>query len=265
MGAFFDIDNTMLRGSSMFYMAIGLTARGFFRWSQVADFAGKQLKYVLSGEDIADMTAIIEQAQTLVRGRAVADVIAIGEEIFEQFMAPRIRPGTLARANEHLDRGDQVWLVSATGQELAEMFAGHLGLTGALGTRSEVRDGVYTGRLSGPAMHGPAKADAIRELAAREGLDLAGSFAYADSANDIPMLGLVGNPVAVNPDRELRAHARREGWNVLEYRRGRRMTRIGGLVVLGVSAAAIGIAITRHASRRVSGQYPGPGVGQPVG
>ena len=108
-----------------------------------------------------------------------------------------------------------MWLVSAAPVELASLIARKLELTGALGTVSEIVDGIYTGQLAGAPLHGPAKAEAVRALAEREDLDLAICAAYSDSSNDIPMLSLVGQPVAINPDATLRRHARAMGWHVV--------------------------------------------------
>ena len=142
-------------------------------------------------------------------------------------MAHRIWPGTRALAQLHLDQGQRVWLVTAAPIEIAQIIARRLGLTGALGTVAEHRDGVYTGQLVGDMLHGPAKAEAIKALAAREGLDLAACSAYSDSFNDLPMLTLVGDPCAINPDHKLRAHAREQGWRIRDYRTGRKAARVG--------------------------------------
>ena len=126
-------------------------------------------------------------------------------------MAHRIWPGTRALAQMHLDQGQRVWLVTAAPVEIARIIARRLGLTGALGTVSEHVDGVYTGRLVGDMLHGPAKAEAVAALAEREGLDLSRCSAYSDSYNDLPMLTLVGDPCVINPDARLRDHARAAG------------------------------------------------------
>ena len=120
------------------------------------------------------------------------EIVALGEEIYDELMAERIWSGTRALAQLHLDAGQRVWLVTATPVELASIIARRLGFTGALGTVSEIVDGVYTGRLVGEPLHGPAKAEAVRALADREGLDLARCSAYSDSINDLPMLTAVG-------------------------------------------------------------------------
>lgn len=225
--AFFDIDNTVMRGASLFHVARGLAARRLLRGGEVAEFAWKQGKFLLSGsENLQDMKEVTEAALSFVKGRRVEDVVAFGEEIFEERMLQKLWPGTLAMAQDHLDQGQRVWLVSATPVEIAQLLAQRLGLTGALGTVAETRDGVYTGRLLGHPLHGPTKAEAVRALAAREGLELERCSAYSDSANDIPLLSLVGFPCAVNPDRRLARHARKQGWQIRDYRRRSRVRRL---------------------------------------
>jgi HAD superfamily hydrolase (TIGR01490 family) len=234
--AFFDIDNTVMRGASMFHIARGLARRQLFRAGEVADFAWKQTKFVLSGsENLDDMREATEAALQFVKGRRVKDVLAFGEEIFEERMMQKLWPGTLAMAQEHLDQGQRVWLVSATPVELASIIADRLGLTGALGTVAEIIDGVYTGRLVGLPLHGPAKAEAVSALAAREELDLSRCSAYSDSSNDIPLLSIVGFPCAVNPDRRLGEHARTHGWQVRDYRRRTRVRNIRRPLMLGAA------------------------------
>jgi phosphoserine phosphatase len=142
-----------------------------------------------------------------------------------------------------------VWLVTATPVEVASVIADRLGLTGALGTVAESHDGVYTGRLVGEILHGEAKAEAVRALARREGLDLDRCAAYSDSANDVPMLSLVGQPTAVNPDARLRAYARKHGWAVRDYRTGRKAARVGVPAAAGLGALT-GLVLALLAARR---------------
>jgi phosphoserine phosphatase len=146
-----------------------------------------------------------------------------------------------------------VWLVTAAPVELASIVARRLGLTGALGTVSEIENGIYTGRLVGEPLHGPAKAEAVRALAGAENLDLSLCAAYSDSANDIPILSLVGHPYAINPDSRLRKHARAEGWRLRDYRTGRKAVRIGLPAAAGMGAVAggvlAGVAIRRRSAR----------------
>lgn len=152
-----------------------------------------------------------DSALSIVKGHRVAELQSIGEEIYDEYMAERIWPGTRALAQAHLDAYQKVWLVTAAPVEIAQVIARRLGLTGALGTVAESVDGVYTGKLVGEPLHGPAKAEAVRALAAAEGLDLSRCAAYSDSHNDIPMLSLVGHPYAINPDTKLRKHAHAAG------------------------------------------------------
>jgi phosphoserine phosphatase len=151
-------------------------------------------------------------------------------------MADKVYGGTVALARAHLDAGQRVWLVTATPVELAQLIARRLQLTGALGTVAEVKDGEYTGRLVGEPLHGPAKAAAIRSLAAREGLDLSRCAAYSDSANDIPMLSAVGHPMALNPDPELKAHAEEHGWAIKDVRTGRKVAKVAIPAAAGTGA-----------------------------
>lgn len=242
--AFFDVDNTIMRGSSLFHLAVGLARRKFFSPRDLAGFAVKQLKFVLSGsEDVEDMASATEAALSFVEGRRVDDLVAWGEEIFDDAMTDKLIPGSLALAQAHLDAGEEVWLVTATPVELATTIANRLGLTGALGTVAEVRNGVYTGRLDGPPLHGLAKAEAIRALAVRENLDLSRCSAYSDSSNDIPMLSSVGNPVAVNPDPVLRAHARENDWKIRDFRAREQVKKYALPAAAGAGGIAAGIAV----------------------
>jgi HAD superfamily hydrolase (TIGR01490 family) len=240
--AFFDLDNTMMRGASIYYFARGLAARKLFSARDLARFAWGQVSFRLSGEKRDHMDAARETALTFVAGHKVSEIRSLGEEIYDELMADRIWEGTRNLAQRHLDAGQRVWLVTATPADLAEIIAVRLGFTGALGTVAESVDGTYTGRLVGELLHGPAKEAAITALADREGLDLARCSAYSDSFNDLPMLSLVGYPNAVNPDSELRAHARRAGWPVHDFRTGRKATMIALPVAAGAGAIAGGVA-----------------------
>jgi len=243
--AFFDVDNTVMRGASIFHLARGLAKRKFFTVREVGDFAWKQAKFVVNGsEDLEDMASATEAGLAFVQGKRVDDVVSLGEEIFDELMARKLWPGTLALAQGHLDRGQRVWLVTATPVELASIIAERLGLTGALGTVSEIEHGVYTGKLVGAPLHGKAKAEAVRALAEREGLDLVRCTAYSDSANDVPMLSIVGRAVAVNPDGALRKHARAVGWEIHDYRRSRMNRRyyVPGMVAVA-AAAGVGVGV----------------------
>lgn len=249
--AFFDVDNTMMMGASIFHFARGLAARKFFTTTDLIGFAWQQLKFrVVGRENDYGTTTGRDTALSFVAGRPVAEIVALGEEIYDELMADRIWSGTRDLAQKHLDAGQRVWLVTATPVELARIIARRLGLTGALGTVAESVDGYYTGRLVGEILHGPAKAHAVRALAAREGLDLRRCTAYSDSINDLPMLSTVGKAVAVNPDSELREIAKERGWDIYDFRTGRKAARIGVPSVLGAGAVAGAVAAAVAYRRR---------------
>ncbi|MCW2496121.1 MAG: HAD-superfamily subfamily hydrolase [Jatrophihabitans sp.] len=240
--AFFDVDNTMMVGASIFHFAKGMAARNFFSWRDLVTFSLKQARLRVVGERHGDMHSTRESALAFVAGKVVADIVLLGEEIYDEELADRIWSGTYALAQAHLDEGRRVWLVTATPVELATIIARRLKLTGALGTVAEAKDGVYTGRLVGEVLHGEAKAHAVQALADREGLDLAKCSAYSDSINDVPLLSLVGHAVAVNPDSALRAEAKQRGWEIRDFRTGRKAARIGIPSALGIGAIGGGVA-----------------------
>jgi HAD superfamily hydrolase (TIGR01490 family) len=249
--AFFDIDNTMMQGASIYYLARGLASRRYFTAKDLLRFALQQARFRLSAEHSGDMSQAREAALAFVAGRSVAELSALSEEIFDEFMAERIWTGTLALARQHQEAGQRVWLITAAPVELGDVISRRLGLTGAIGTVAEIVDGVYTGRLVGDLMHGPAKAEAVHQLAEAEGLDLTRCAAYSDSVNDLPMLQSVGRAVAVNPDSALRNEARRRGWEVRDFRTGRKAAKIAVPAALGVGVV-IGAVIAAAAikSRR---------------
>ena len=248
--AFFDVDNTVMQGASIFHFALGLHRRKFFTTRDILGAAYKQAYFRFVGvEDPEHVADARNSALSFIAGHTVTELEELGEEIFDEAMAHRIWPGTRALAQMHLDQGQRVWLVTAAPIEIARIIARRLGLTGALGTVAEHVDGVYTGQLVGDMLHGPAKAEAIKALAAREGLDLDRCSAYSDSANDLPMLSLVGDPVAINPDASLRTHARKHGWRIRDYRTGRKAAR-AGLIVGALAGAAGGSVAAATALRR---------------
>jgi HAD superfamily hydrolase (TIGR01490 family) len=240
--AFFDVDNTMLVGASIFHFAKGMAARKFFTWRDLVRFTARQTRLRLRGESHGDLHTARESALAFVAGKKVDEIVALGEEIYDEEIADKIWSGTHALAVQHLDSGHRVWLVTATPVELATIIASRLKLTGALGTIAESENGVYTGRLVGDVLHGEAKAHAVQALAASVGLDLSLCSAYSDSINDIPMLSMVGHAVAVNPDSALRAEAKARGWEIRDFRSGRRAARVGFTAALGLGAAAGGVA-----------------------
>ncbi|WP_445228193.1 HAD family hydrolase [Corynebacterium sp. H78] len=242
--AFFDVDNTLVQGASIFLFGAGLARRGFFKRGELAGMAWKQLKFRISGlENPDDVAKAREQALEFIKGHRVDETVALAEEIFDDKIGDRLYGETRELAELHLQAGQEVWLVTATPVQLAQIIAKRMGLTGALGTVAEVdENGLFTGRLVGDILHGEGKMHAVAALAASSGLDLQRCTAYSDSANDVPMLTMVGTAVAVNPDRRLRRIAAERGWAVRDYRKLRtatiRAVRYGAIGTLASIAAA---------------------------
>ncbi|MBD7920061.1 HAD-IB family hydrolase [Cellulomonas sp. Sa3CUA2] len=255
VAAFFDVDNTIIRGASSFHLAVGLYRRGFFRNFDLVRFAVQQARYRVFGEDREQIDELRTRALDIMRGRSVAEVTAIAEDVYDEVLSLRIYPGTRALLDAHLAEGHAVWLVTATPVEIGELIARRLGASGALGTVAEHENGFYTGRLVGDLLHGEAKASAVRALALREGYDLRACHAYGDSTNDVPILSTVGHPCAINPDGRLRRHAAEVGWPVREFRSRRRQARRGvnaaSLAGLAWAVAVVVRAVSRSIRRRV--------------
>lgn len=238
--AFFDLDNTVIQGAALFHIAKGLYRRGFFPTRVILRGLWLQAYFrVVGTENAGHMNEARDSALSFIAGHTVDELAEAGQEIYAESIRRRIWPGTRALAQQHLDAGQPVWLVTAAPFEVATIIAERLGLTGALGSVPESVDGIYTGRLQGDLLHGEAKAEAVRRLAATQELDLARCFAYSDSANDLPMLALVGHPCAVNPDRRLARHAGDRGWRIRDFRTRRKAMRLG-LVGAGATSAAAG-------------------------
>ncbi|MDS1271910.1 HAD-IB family hydrolase [Lipingzhangella sp. LS1_29] len=250
--AFFDVDNTLLRGASIYHFARGLAARDLFTTRDLTRFAWGQLVFRLTGtEQRAHINAAREAALAFVAGHRVSELVELCEDIYEDSMSDRIWSGARTLVERHRAAGHNVWLVTATPVELADILARRLGLTGALGTVAESVDGVYTGRLIGDLLHGPAKAEAVAALSARTRLDLSTCAAYSDSYNDLPLLSMVGHPNAVNPDPELYRHARMMGWPVHEFRRHRATLRVGlPAAAAGAVAGGLTVGLVRRWRRR---------------
>jgi phosphoserine phosphatase len=180
-----------------------------------------------------------------IAGQRVVDLARLGPDTLAGIL-PRVYPDTLRAAYAHQDAGRPAYILTAASQELADVLARVLILDGGIGTRSEVREGVYTGRPAGPFVYGEGKAEALREVAAREGIDLSASYAYTDSASDLPMLHAVGHPVAVNPDARLERIAREEGWQIMRFDKLARRLRIAaGAALVGAVGGGGGYAFAR--------------------
>lgn len=214
--AFFDLDRTLLRRSSTLALAPAFHRHGVITRTQVAKAAFWQLLFVVRGASRERVRAASEEGLMLLRGYTPARMQTLVAESLETVLRPLVYDEPLRLLERHRGQGEPSYIVSAALQEVVDAIAGDLGFDGALGTICEVREGVYTGR-SIRSLHGENKAAAVRELAQGEGIDLAASTAYSDSHTDLPFLEVVGNPVAVNPDRRLRRVAATHGWPVLHF------------------------------------------------
>jgi len=250
--AFFDLDRTLMQGSSAFQFGRAAFKAGLIGRRQLVADAWANLRFRLRGATDADTHALRDRISASLEGTRVRDLERLGADVLAGVL-PRIYPQMLAIAHEHQDAGRRVYIVTAASQELAGMLAQVLALDGAIGSQfSEVKDGVYTGRPTGLFIYRSDKARAIEELARRERIDLSGSYAYSDSGSDLPMLRVVGHPVAVNPDQELARVAREQGWEILRFDRlGRRLKAV---VALAGAAAAGGIGSAAIAARTRPGR-----------
>jgi HAD superfamily hydrolase (TIGR01490 family) len=253
VAAFFDVDNTILRGASVFYLGVGLYRWGFLSVRDILTMVRLNLRYLLFGESHSGVEAARTSSLEAIKGRPVAQMAAVAEQVWDEVLAGRVYPGTKELLDRHLAQGHEVWLISASPTMVVDLIAARVGATGALGTIAESENGYFTGHLEGGLLHGPAKADAAIMLAHQRSIDLAASYAYGDSANDIPILSLVGNPTGINPDRRLRRYCRDHRWPVREFRDKRRAVRrsvrtayrVGAVWAAWVIAQRVGRAL-RH-------------------
>jgi HAD superfamily hydrolase (TIGR01490 family) len=240
-----------MSGSSGFFWARAAARAGMISRRRLALDAWENVKFRLRGSTDASTDKVMTRVGAMLEGRAARDFRRLGPQVLAGVL-PRLYPQMLEIAWAHQDAGRRVYIVTAATQDTAEMIAHVLGFDGGLGTPvAEVVDGHYTGRAGGPFTYREGKAEAIRELAAREDIDLAASWAYTDSESDLPMLRLVGHPVAVNPDAELARVAREEGWEVLRFDRlGGRLKMLGGLTAATLLGAAGATARRKVGTRR---------------
>lgn len=215
--AFFDVDNTLMRGTSLFQLGREAWNKKVITMRDIAPFVWHQMRFIRKGENMGHLKTAREKALELSSGKQRSEIIELAEGIWQERIQRRLYPGTVELTQEHISKGHEVWLVSATPWEIGDLIARKLGLTGAIGTRIRHEDGVYTGELDGEVMHHEHKAEAAKELALKAGADLSQSWAYSDSRNDIPLLELVGNPVVVNPDPILAHHAHQNEWPILRF------------------------------------------------
>ena len=217
--AFFDVDNTILRGSSSFLFGKSAFERKFFSRKDFWRFAWHQFVFIWKGENNTKLSALKDRALSLVEGQRVSDLQELVDEVYEKHIKLKLWPETVRLAKDHIKQGREVWLVTAAPQELGDVIAHELGLTGAIGTKVERKNGILTGKLVGKPIHGAEKRKALKALAKDRNLSLKRSYAYSDSQNDLPMLTAVGHPVAVNPDKILTRYAKAADWPIYDFKK----------------------------------------------
>jgi HAD superfamily hydrolase (TIGR01490 family) len=247
--AFFDLDKTLMAGSSGIFFARAAYETGMISRARLVRDAYENLRYRLRGSTDDRADDVRRRVAEMIAGVHVRELQRLSPRVLAGVL-PRLYPQMLARAYGHQDAGMPVYILTAASQEMADLLAHVLAFDGGLGSRSEIVNGRYTGRPAGPFNYREGKVLSMRELSAREGIDLAASYAYSDSESDLPMLRIVGHPVVVNPDPDLRRIAAEEGWEVLHLDRlGRRLKLLAALAAAAALGGA-GRAVRGHVGAR---------------
>ena len=249
--AFFDLDRTIIGGSSLFTFGWVAYRNGMVPTRQLVRDTASALTFKMSGASDDKTETVKNRVLEAIEGVPVATFTDVADEVIPKLLHD-VRREARGLIDLHADAGRSTYIVSASPVEIVGRFADEMEMTGGIGTVSEIVDGVYTGQLAAPFCYGQGKADAIVAVASAEGYDLTQSYAYTDSAGDLPMLEIVGHPVAVNPDRALEAIAYHRGWPIVEFSRTRkkvvkRTTAVTGAVALALSTYALG---RRHGKKR---------------
>ena len=245
--AFFDLDKTLMAGSSGMPFARVAMRHGVVSRRQLFSWGVEHLRYRLRGTTDERTTDVLRQARELIAGVPARDIERMNPEVMAAVL-PRVYPQMLQEVHRHQDAGRATFIISAAGNGVVEPLARVLGMDGGIGTKYEIDGGgAFTGRFDGPFVYGPGKVEAMEAFAASHDIDLAESYAYSDSLSDLPMLRAVGNPVAVNPDPALAELARAEGWQTMRFERlGRRLVAI----VVTLLAMIAGLGGSRIAAGR---------------
>jgi len=247
--AFFDLDRTLMAGSSGFHWARAAYRAGLVSRGRLAADAWENLKFRLRGSTDEATDAVRERVGKMIAGQRVRDLGRLAPQVLAGVL-PRLYPQMLRVAYDHQDAGRRVYICTAASQEMADMMAHVLDFDGALGSRSEIVDGHYTGRPGGPFAYREGKAQLMRELAAEQGIDLEASYAYSDSESDLPMLRAVGHPVAVNPDSALARLAREEGWEILRFDTLGRRLKVAAALIAFTAVGGAGAGARRRLALR---------------
>ena len=253
--AFFDLDKTIIAGSSALAFSRSFRREGMITRRAVLRSGYAQLLLVLSGADASTMDSLRRRITALCAGWEVAQVRSVVAETLHEIVEPLVYAEATALIAEHQAAGDEVVVLSASGQEVVEPIAAMVGADRCLASRMRVENGRYTGEVEF-YLYGEEKARAARDIAAARGYRLADCRAYSDSITDLPLLEAVGHPTVVNPDRALRRVALERGWPVLTFTapvplgvRPRRAVSAAGIVAATAVIGAVW-AGTRRSRRR---------------
>jgi HAD superfamily hydrolase (TIGR01490 family) len=249
--AFFDLDKTLMAGSSGMVFARVANRKGFVPRGQLAKWGWDHLRYRLRGSSDEQTTALLEVAKGVFAEIPEREVERMGPEVLAGIL-PRIYPQMLDEVHRHQDEGRATFIVSAAGNDMVKLLAGVLGMEGGIGTRWAVGgDGKFTGEMEGPFVYGDGKVVAMEQFSEKHDIDLAESWAYSDSVSDLPMLRAVGNAVVVNPDGPLLEIARQEGWEVMRFEKlGRKLAIAGATALAALAGGAAASASKRRNSHR---------------
>src|SRR6059058_264668 len=256
--AFFDLDKTLMAGSSGIFFARAAYETGMISRGRLARDAWENLRFRLRGSTDSRADDVRKRVGKMIAGVRVRDMQRLSPRILAGVL-PRLYPQMLARAYAHQDAGVPVYILTAASQEMADLLAHVLAFDGGLGSRSEIVDGRYTSRPAGPFNYREGRVLSMRELALREGIDLGASYAYSDSESDLPMLRAVGHPVVVNPDADLRRIALAEGWEIVHLDRLGRRLKVLAALGAGTALASLGRVVRERATAASSPSRPARG------
>jgi HAD superfamily hydrolase (TIGR01490 family) len=251
--AFFDLDRTLISGASPFYFGVAAWRNKMIPTGELLTDAFNALWFRMAGASDEKSQAVRDRILHAVEGAEQADLLSLNEEIIPQLLA-KVRPESRGLVDMHHEAGRDTYIVSASPIELVDPLAHALGMTGGIATESEVADGIYTGRLAGPFVYGDGKTEAIAKLSAERGYDLRLSYAYSDSVSDLPMLELVGHPVAVNPDRALESVAHQRGWPTVVFSRQKKRVIKSTTAVSGAAGLAAGTYLIGRRHGRIQSE-----------
>jgi HAD superfamily hydrolase (TIGR01490 family) len=248
--AFFDLDRTLISGSSVFVFGIAAWRSGFVPTRELLNDARNAIGFRFAGASDEKTAAVRDRILGAIAGTTVAELRALGDQVIPRLLKD-VRLESRGLIDLHHDAGRDTFIVSASPVEIVEDLATAMGMTGGIGTVAEVLDGVYTGRLAEPFCYGEGKSQAITKLAKERGYDLRLSYAYSDSAGDLPFLEEVGHPVAVNPDRALQSMAYHRGWPIIVFSRKAKQVIRTTTALAGAAGFATGTYFLGRHQRRL--------------